>query len=93
MSLLFTPGELNIINVFRKRSCWLDYFDENGKTIPEKMEELKTEIDLGLWDTYLFWDWEAYQNLQNQNYLAGVIANAMNANIQNPSQLDNQKQP
>lgn len=30
---------------------------------------------------YLFWDWEAYQNLQNQNYLAGVIANAMNANI------------
>ena len=39
---------------------------------------------------YLFWDWEAYQNLQNQNYLAGVIANAMNANIQNPIQLDNQ---
>mgnify|MGYP006945588885 FL=1 len=57
------------------------------------MEELKTEIDLGLWDTYLFWDWEAYQNLQNQNYLAGVIANAMNANIQNSIKLDNQKQP
>lgn len=93
MSLLFTPGELNIINVFKKRSCWLDYFDENGKAIPEKMEELKTEIDLGLWDTYLFWDWEAYQNLQNQNYLAGVIANAMNANIQNSIKLDNQKQP
>ena len=93
MSLLFTPGELNIINVFRKRSCWQDYFDENGKAIPEKMEELKTEIDLGLWDTYLFWDWEAYQNLQNQNYLAGVIANAMNANIQNSIKLDNQKQP
>ena len=40
---------------------------------------------------YLFWDWEAYQNLQNQNYLAGVIANAMNANILYPIQLDNQE--
>lgn len=40
---------------------------------------------------YLFWDWEAYQNLQNQNYLAGVIANAMNANMLYPIQLDNQE--
>lgn len=40
---------------------------------------------------YLFWDWEAYQNLQNQNYLAGVIAYAMNANMLYPIQLDNQE--
>ena len=40
---------------------------------------------------YLFWDWEAYQNLQNQNYLAGVIANVMNANMLYPIQLDNQE--
>lgn len=40
---------------------------------------------------YLFWDWEAYQNLQNQSYLAGVIAYAMNANMLYPIQLDNQE--
>ena len=40
---------------------------------------------------YLFWDWEAYHNLQNQNYLAGVIANVMNANMLYPIQLDNQE--
>lgn len=92
LQLLFTPGELNIISVFRIRSCWRDYFDKNGKPIHEKMDELKKEIDLGLWDTYLFWDWESYLNLQNQNYLAVAFAKVMNANMQNTTQLDNQKQ-
>lgn len=88
---LFTPGELNIVSVFRVRSCWRDYFDKNGKPILEKMDELKKEIDLGLWDTYLFWDWESYQNLQNQNYLVVAFANMMKANIKNSTQLDKQK--
>ena len=43
-------------------------------------EELKKEIDLGLWDTYLFWDWESYQNMQNQNSLAITVTNMMNIN-------------
>lgn len=55
------------------------------------MDELKKEIDLGLWDTYLFWDWESYQNLQNQNYLVVAFANMMKANIKNSTQLDKQK--
>ena len=88
---LFTLGELNIVSVFRVRSCWRDYFDKNGKPILEKMDELKKEIDLGLWDTYLFWDWESYQNLQNQNYLVVAFANMMKANIKNSTQLDKQK--
>ena len=45
------------------------------------MEELKKEIDLGLWDTYLFWDWESYQNMQNQNNLAIAVRNMMNTNV------------
>lgn len=93
MSLLFTPGELNIINVFRKRSCWQEYFDENGKPISKKMEELKKEIDLGLWDTYLFWDWESYQNMQNQNTLAMAFFNLIQMNVekQNMTNLDNKQ--
>ena len=82
LSEQFTPGELNILNVFRARSCWPDYFDKNGNAIPKKMEELKKEIDLGLWDTYLFWDWESYQNMQNQNSLAVEFTNMMHTNMQ-----------
>ena len=82
LSNIFTPGEQNILNVFRARSCWTDYFDKNGNAIPEKMEELKKEIDLGLWDTYLFWDWESYLNIQNQNSLAIAFRNMMNMNPQ-----------
>ena len=81
LSDIFTPGEQNILNVFRARSCWTDYFDKNGNSIPQKMEELKKEIDLGLWDTYLFWDWESYQNMQNQNNLAIAVRNMMNTNV------------
>lgn len=78
---LFTPGELNVLSVFRMRTCWDLYFDNNGKAIPEKMACLKKEIDLGIWDTYLFWDWESYQNLQSQNRMANVMATAMLQNF------------
>lgn len=90
LSDIFTPGEQNILTVFRARSCWTDYFDKNGNAIPKKMEELKKEIDLGLWDTYLFWDWESYQNIQNQNSLAVAVKNMMNTNtnMQQTSRLN-----
>ena len=56
------------------------------------MEELKKEIDLGLWDTYLFWDWESYQNVQSQNFMAQTFVSMMNTNMQKTTQLDNRKQ-
>lgn len=77
----FTPGELNVLSVFRLRTCWEVYFDANGKAIPEKMSTLKKEIDLGIWDTYLFWDWESYQNMQTQCKMANVFATAMLQNM------------
>ena len=88
---MFTLGELNILSVFRIRSCWHEYFDGNGKPILARMKELKKEIDLGLWDTYLFWDWESYQNVQSQNFMAQTFVNMMNTNMQKSTQLDNQK--
>lgn len=61
---LFTPGEFNVLSVFRQRTNWDVYFDVTGKAILEKMTTLKKEIDLGIWDSYLFWNWESYQNMQ-----------------------------
>lgn len=78
----FTPGEINILSVFRSRTCLSSYFDNNGNPNINKMEELKKEIDLGLWDTYLFWDWESYINLQNQNNLAVAMKGIIELNQQ-----------
>lgn len=83
---LFTPGELNVLNVFRFHTCLDTYFDNAGNANLQKMEQLKKEIDLGIWDTYLFWDWESYQNLQNQNNMAVVFTNVIKNNtIQQPT--------
>ena len=57
---LFTPGELNILYVFRYHTTLDTYFDGAGNANHSRMQQLKKEIDLGLWDTYLFWDWEAF---------------------------------
>ena len=90
---LFTPGEFNVISVFRLRTNWDTYFDANGKAIPEKMTTLKKEIDLGIWDTYLFWDLESYQNMQNQSNMANVFAKVMlqNMGIQLNATASNEK--
>lgn len=80
---LFSPGEINVLSVFKLRTCWDSYFDGNGMAIPEKMTSLKKEIDLGIWDTYLFWDWESYQNLQYQSQMTNVITTAMLQNMGN----------
>ena len=55
------------------------------------MQQLKKEIDLGLWDTYLFWDWEAYQSVRNQTNMAVTFANMMQNNFaqQCTTQIDN----
>lgn len=79
---LFTPGKLNILAVFKLRSSWDTFFDLNGKVILEKRNNLKKEIDLGIWDTYLFWDSESYLNIQTQNRMANVITNVVLQNLE-----------
>lgn len=79
---LFTPGELNVLAVFKIRSSWETFFDETGNVIQEKLENLKKEIDLGIWDTYLFWDYESYLNIQTQNRMANVFTNAVLQNLE-----------
>ena len=79
---LFTPGKLNILAVFKLRSSWDTFFDLNGKVILEKLNNLKKEIDLGIWDTYLFWDSESYLNIQTQNRIANVITNVVLQNLE-----------
>lgn len=39
------------------------YFKSDGTPDMEKQDKLKQEIDMGLWDNYLLWSNEAYDNL------------------------------
>ena len=51
------------------------YFDKNGLPIKERIESLLKDIDLGLWDMYLMWNFEAYQNVKTQNQMGQFISN------------------
>lgn len=88
---LFTPGEINLLGVFRICSAWGVLFDSNGKAIPEKLESLKREIDIGIWDTYLFWDYASYLNLLTQNAMGNIIANAFQQNLQTQQDMQMNK--
>lgn len=88
MSRQLTPGEMCALYVFRAKSCMSDYFDENGRAIPEMMGRLKKEIDLGLWDNCFYWDYEAYQNIQSQNQMAIIFSNIMKANANSQNTLN-----
>lgn len=79
---LFIPGELNVLQVFSIRTCQEYYFDEVGNPISSKMEELKREIDIGVWDAYLFWDFESYRNIITQNQMAAQFCNVISNNGQ-----------
>lgn len=63
------------------------YFKADGHTDPVKISKLLSEIDLGIWDLYLNWTYESYNNLTqatdlnskfillSQNALASMNAN------------------
>ena len=72
---LFSLGELKSIMVFKDQVNIPLNFDERGNPRKEKMESLLKEIELGLWDIYLMWNFEAYQNAKNQLQLGRLFIN------------------
>ena len=69
----FTHGEKLNISVFRDMICNIEYFDEKGKPIIEKLNKLCKEIEVGLWDNYLFWDYNTYTNVISQNKVNSAL--------------------
>lgn len=61
-------GELNTVEVFAQVINNNAYY-KNKNPVKEKVDQLKKEINLGLWDTYLFWGPESYRNLKNNNQM------------------------
>lgn len=75
LGTIFSLGEFKAIQVLRDQVRDQMYFDKNGLPIKEKIESLLKDIDLGLWDMYLMWNFEAYQNVKAQNQMGQFISN------------------
>jgi hypothetical protein len=76
LSRLFTLGEFKAIQVLREQIRDQMYFDDKGHPIKEKLDTLIKDIDLGLWDSYLMWNFEAYQSVKMQTQMGQAIATA-----------------
>ena len=70
----FSPGELKPIIVFSEQVNIPLNFDTNGNPRQEKIQALLKDVDLGLWDSYLLWNYEAYINAKNQIRMGEVIS-------------------
>lgn len=79
---LFSPGELETIWVFRDKVANSLYYNIDGKPDPTKLATLLREIEIGLWDSYLFWDFSSYQNVNNQNVMVSLMTQMIsNSNV------------
>lgn len=80
----FSPGELESIWVFRDKVANSLYYNIDGHPDVKKLDKLHNEIEIGLWDNYLFWDFSSYQNVKNQNNVALLMSQLITFN--NPVQ-------
>lgn len=71
----FTVGEQSIIGVFRLRTNDLSYYQVDGTPNIAEMDKLISEIEIGLWDYVLQWDYESYFNMSTQRRSAEVLCN------------------
>lgn len=79
---LFSPGELETIWVFRDKVANSLYYNIDGCPDPTKLATLLKEIEIGLWDSYLFWDFSSYMNLNNQNAMVSLMTQMIsNSNV------------
>ena len=90
--LYFTPGEIQAILVFYKRVHDSMFYEENGNLRSGIIDGLINEIEIGLWDNYLFWDYAAHQNMQNQNMLAILMNNMLSSNDKKNKASTNENQ-
>ena len=75
LGTFFTLGEFKVIQVFREHVRDQMYFDQNGQPIKENIDTLLKDIDLGLWDSYLLWNYENYQSVKAQIQMGQMICN------------------
>lgn len=71
----FGLGEFLSLRYLHEQACFDILYDQNGNAIPEKIEQILHEIDMGLWDNYLFGNYEMYKNAKSQIEMANAFQN------------------
>lgn len=73
----FTPGEFQTILVLHMQLANINYFTVEGISNSAAIETLLREIEIGLWDNYLFFEYESFQNVRAQCSLANTVQNVL----------------
>lgn len=73
----FTPGEFQTILVLHMQLANVNYFTLEGIPDTAAIETLLREIEIGLWDNYLFFEYESFQNVRAQSSLANAVQNVL----------------
>jgi hypothetical protein len=71
---IFSYGEYKMIMVFYitvSDPCFFD--NQTGFPYNDKLEKLMQEVENGLWDRYLQWDYNAFRNVIAQNQVTDMI--------------------
>ncbi len=69
----FGLGEYFAIRILHEQACTDILYDQRGYTIPEKMDQMLREIDMGIWDNCLFGSYEMYRNAKAQIEMSTVL--------------------
>ena len=75
----YSWGEKKALWVFKSQVTSSVYFHNDGTPDQDKLSQLKTEVDTGLWDNYLLWVGESYENLSTGTNLSNIFLQIANA--------------
>lgn len=79
----FSLGERYVLCVIKERISTEEYFNSNAQIDDKKIADLLRDIDCGLWDNCLYWDYINYRNAVNTNQMAERLINNSQATIIN----------
>lgn len=89
---LFSVGEMNIAYIMQEKLRSDSLYEELTRLPKQKSaNDIINEINIGLWDTYLDWVYEAFSNVQSQKVVADTVAYTIKIQQQCLMQQQNQQ--
>ena len=73
---LFSPGEILTLAVLKLQLCDESFFSDSTAN-PKITKQIINEIEVGIWDNYLFSEYETFLNIRAQHNLANTIQNVV----------------
>ena len=85
----FGIGEYLVVRVLHEQVCFDFLYDNKGNTIPDRIDQIIHEIDMGLLDDTLQISYEVYKSVKTQtetnNAIQALVAQQQNATQNSPS--------